>query len=65
MTDGAAKGSDLWAKEIGRNASKAGVTINCIAMMEPRAHDDMDELARRTKGQFTIIEKGGKRKKVR
>lgn len=65
MTDGAAKGSDAWARTIGAKAKTRGITINCIAMMEPRAHDDMDDLAKRTKGQFTIVMKGGKRKKVR
>jgi hypothetical protein len=33
--------------------------------MEPRAHDDMNELAKLTGGQFTIVTKGGKHKRVR
>ena len=65
MTDGAASGSDKWARSVGLNAKRKGITINCIAMMEPRAHKDMDDLAKRTGGQFTIVMKGGKRKKVR
>ena len=65
MTDGAAKGSDAWARTIGAKAKSRGITINCIAMMQPRAHDDMDDLAKRTGGQFTIVMKGGKRMKVR
>jgi hypothetical protein len=65
MTDGAAQGSDVWAKEVGERAKKMGVTINCIAMMQPRAHDDLDSLAKKSGGQFTIVLAGGKREKVR
>lgn len=65
MTDGAASGSDKWARLVGAKAKAKGIKINSIAMMEPQAHDDMDELAKRTGGQFTIVMKGGKRKKVR
>ncbi len=65
MTDGVASGSSVWAREIGAKAKSKGVQINCIAMMEPRAHADMDELAKRTGGQFTIVSKDGKHKRVR
>lgn len=65
MTDGAASGSDKWARAVGAKAKGKGIKINCIAMMEPKAHKDMDDLAKRTGGQFTIVLKGGKRKKVR
>ena len=65
MTDGAASGSDKWARSVGAKAKSRGIKINCIAMMEPKAHKDMDDLAKRTGGQFTIVLKGGKRKKVR
>lgn len=65
MTDGVAKGSDKWARTVGARAKKLGVTINCIAMMQPRAEEDMQELAKRTGGQFTIVMKDGTRKKVR
>ena len=65
MTDGVASGASVWAREIGTKAKSHGVQINCIAMMEPRAHADMDELARRTGGQFTIVSKDGKHKRVR
>ncbi len=34
-------------------------------MMQPKAHASLDEIAKRTDGQFTIIHKGGKREKVR
>ncbi|MCH2063180.1 MAG: VWA domain-containing protein [Roseibacillus sp.] len=65
MTDGVARGSDKWAKEIGARAKSRGIKINCVAMMQPKAHDDMDDLAKRTGGHFTIVMKGGQRKKVR
>jgi hypothetical protein len=65
MTDGVATGSEAWARMIGAKAKAKGVRINCIAMMEPRAHGDMDELAKRTGGQFTIVTEAGKHKQVR
>lgn len=66
MTDGSAgKGSGQTAKTIGTRARSKGITINCVAMMEPRAHADMLELAKRTDGQFTKVLKGGKVEKVR
>lgn len=65
MTDGVAKGSDSWAREIGAKAKNKGIKINCVAMMQPKAHDSMEDLAKRTDGHFTIVMQGGKRKKVR
>ena len=38
--------------------------INTVAMMEPKAEEAMKELAKRTGGQFTIVQKGGKVKLV-
>ena len=66
MTDGSAgKESMDTAETIGKKARTKGITINCIAMMEPKAHKAMEELAKRTKGQFTKVMKGGKVEKVR
>lgn len=66
MTDGAAGNKSAeTAKSIGNRAKGLGITINCIAMMEPRAHDAMKDLAKRTNGQFTKVMKGGKVIKVR
>ncbi len=39
--------------------------INCIALMEPRAHKDLDELAKRTGGHFSVVDKNGKHKSIR
>lgn len=61
MTDGATGNEAMQvAKTIGARAKKRGITINCIAMMEPKAHDAMKEIAKRTGGQFTVVEEGGK-----
>ena len=57
--------SEKWAREIGARAKSRGIKINCVAMMQPKAHDDMDDLAKRTGGHFTIVMQGGQRKKVR
>ena len=66
MTDGTAgKEAGQTARTIGTRARSKGITINCVAMMEPRAHADMLELAKRTDGQFTKVLKGGKVEKVR
>ena len=65
MTDGSARGSDKWSREIGARARSRGIKINCVAMMQPKAHDDMENLAKRTDGHFTIVMQGGQRKKVR
>ncbi|MGJ8697001.1 MAG: vWA domain-containing protein [Verrucomicrobiaceae bacterium] len=61
MTDGAANGSDKWAKEIAARARKMGVTINCVAMMVPKAIDDLDDLSRKTGGKLTIVHEDGTR----
>lgn len=65
MTDGVASGSDAWARELGAKAKSQGVQINCIALMEPRAHKDLDELAKRTGGHFSVVDKNGKHKSIR
>lgn len=66
MTDGSA-GPDSagTARRIGAKAKSKGIVINTVALMEPRAHASMDDLAKRTGGGFTVVEKGGKVKKVR
>ena len=65
MTDGVASGSKAWARDLAAKAKKKGVQINCVAMMEPKAHDDLNELAKRTGGSFSIVMKDGKHKRVR
>ena len=66
MTDGSAgPKSGETAKRIGAKAGSKGIVINTVAMMEPKAHKAMDELAERTGGNFTKVMKGGKVEKVR
>lgn len=61
MTDGIVGGDMVaLAKRIGHRAKTKGITINTVAMMEPRAAAAMKELAKRTGGQFSMVEKGGK-----
>ncbi len=65
MTDGSSGAeAESIAKKVGARAKKRGIVINCIAMMEPRAHDAMKEMAKRSGGKFTVVEKGGKSKEI-
>ncbi|MGJ8697003.1 MAG: vWA domain-containing protein [Verrucomicrobiaceae bacterium] len=64
MTDGAAQGADVWAKEVGDRAAEMGVTINCVAMMVPQAIRDLKDLSDRTGGQLTIVKENGDREIV-
>ena len=64
MTDGAAQGSDIWAKEVAKRAKEMGVTVNCVAMMVPKAIKDLKHLAFETGGQMTIVTEGGKREQI-
>lgn len=65
MTDGVTGGdAEALAKSIAAKAKAKKITINIVAMMEPRAEQAMKELAKRTNGQFTIIEVGGKVRQV-
>lgn len=65
MTDGAT-GSEAMkvAERVGRRGKSRGIAINCIALMEPRAHDAMKEISKRTGGKFTVVESGGKATEV-
>ncbi len=65
MTDGVTGGdSDALAKSLATQAKGRKIVINTVAMMEPKAEAAMKDLAKRTGGQFTIIEKGGKTRQV-
>ncbi len=60
MTDGSTgKEAQEVAEKVGRTGKSRGITINCIAMMEPRSHEAMKEMAKRTGGKFTVVEEGG------
>lgn len=61
MTDGATGREAMEvAEKVGRRAKSRGITVNCVALMEPRAHDAMKEIAKRANGKFTVVESGGK-----
>ena len=65
MTDGAARGADVWSKEVGDRAAKMGVVINCVAMMVPQAIKDLKDLSKRTGGQLTIVKENGEHEVVK
>jgi hypothetical protein len=62
MTDGAVGGRDMMklTNDLAAAAKKKGIVVNTIAMMEPKANQPMANLADKTGGQFTIIDKNGK-----
>lgn len=62
MTDGAVGGRDMMklTDDLAAMAKKKGIVVNTIAMMEPKANQPMANLAKKTGGEFTIIDKNGK-----
>jgi len=65
MTDGVTGGKmDDITRRIASRARSKDIVINTVAMMEPRAMASMKEIAKKTGGQFTIIEKDGKARQV-
>ena len=65
MTDGSARGSDKWAKEIGEKAKKMGVVVNCVALMHPKAKKDLQTIADMTGGQLTMVNEKGQRVQIK
>lgn len=60
MTDGnSGKDSMEIAKKIGRRAKSKSIPVNTISLMEPSTAAAMRELARRSKGKFTIVSRKG------
>jgi hypothetical protein len=39
---------------------KKNVVINTVALMVPKAQEPLKDLAKRNRGQFTIVKEGGK-----
>ena len=65
MTDGVSGKESLdIAKKIGSRARTKGIIINTVSLMEPRAQEAMGTLAKKSGGQFTIVNKDGKREPV-
>lgn len=62
MTDGAVGGRDMMklTDDLASKAKKKGIVVNTIAMMEPKANQPMANLAKKTGGEFTIIDRNGK-----
>lgn len=62
MTDGLAGGNPLdVAETFASKAKKAGIVINAIALMEPRAAEAMGALAKGSGGKFSLINADGKK----
>jgi hypothetical protein len=61
MTDGNKSDALTWVDEVTTaNAKGKPATIHTTALMAPGAAQDLDELARRNQGKFTVIEADGK-----
>lgn len=61
MTDGNKSDALTWVDEVTTaNAKGKPATIHTTALMAPGAAEDLDELARRNQGKFTVIEADGK-----
>jgi hypothetical protein len=61
MTDGNKSDALTWVDEVTTaNAKGKPATIHTTALMAPGAAQDLDELARRNRGKFTVIEADGK-----
>ena len=64
MTDGLSGGDALGtAKAVARLAKKNKITINTVALMEPKAADAMAKLAKGTGGSFVLVGQDGKKRK--
>jgi len=62
MTDGSAPGDPVEVAEgIASRAKKEGIVINTIALMEPKAADAMETLAKGTGGVFALINENGEK----
>jgi len=61
LTDGSAGSrSPAIAREMGDLAKEKGVRVNTVALMEPKARKPMADLARRSGGEFTLVDDQGK-----
>lgn len=60
MTDGNKSDALTWVDEVtAANAKGKPATIHTTALMAPGAAEDLDELARRNRGKFTVIQADG------
>ncbi|MFK7851084.1 MAG: vWA domain-containing protein [Akkermansiaceae bacterium] len=66
MTDGSTGGDMMKLTDsLASKAKRKGIIVNCVALMEPKAEEPMLNLAKKTGGAFTIVEKGGKIREVK
>jgi hypothetical protein len=65
MTDGSTGGDMMkLTDDLASKARNKGIMVNCVALMEPKAEEPMFNLANKTGGVFTIVEKGGKIREI-
>ena len=62
MTDGVMEQRDMMrlSRNLAARARERGVVIHTVSMMEPGAEEPMMDLAKRTNGQFTIVDQSGR-----
>jgi hypothetical protein len=68
LTDGAVTGGDKMVEEIlqfNRRGAGAAAVINTISMMQPKAAADLLEMAKKTRGTFTIVNPDGSTEQVK
>lgn len=59
MTDGSVPDTKLVTEEIAVRARREKVVINTIAIDEPKARKAMSEVAKKSRGQFSLVDKTG------
>ncbi|NWK54904.1 VWA domain-containing protein [Verrucomicrobiaceae bacterium N1E253] len=66
MTDGLASGDPVGiAKRTAALAKKNNIVVNTVALMEPKAADAMETLAKGTGGTFVLVNKDGSRSTIK
>ena len=68
LTDGAVTGGDAMVEEIlkfNRKGAGAAAVINTISMMQPKAAANLLEMAKKTRGTFTIVNPDGSTEQVK
>lgn len=64
MTDGTCNGHEKMARSIADEAKDLRIKVNTIALMEPDAKRSLSRIARESGGEFTMVEKDGKVRKM-
>ena len=66
MTDGLTSGNIIEiTDELAKTAKRKNITINTVSLIEPRAEEAMLNLAKKTGGVATLVDKDGKAKEIK